>query len=133
IGVGVKDAMTACFLSCSNSGELDGHNFIVEQSNDPAYRTDKALRLGGAPVHILGPVNRSNLLGQSFGEYVSGGAAFAGDGCCEILALGCADLFQCPYIDASFLCECMSRRCGLAVFVCDLGCRTGELLSRVRL
>src|SRR5215813_10787876 len=90
---GVEDTMAASLLPCSDSGKLKRHNFSIEQCNHPAYGTYKALGLAGAPVHILRPIDRGDLFGQSFREYIGSRASFACDGCGEIFTFGCADFF----------------------------------------
>ena len=52
----------------ANAGKLERHDFAVEQGHQPAHRAHEALRRLAAPVHVLGPVDAGDLLGQRFGE-----------------------------------------------------------------
>ena len=56
-GGGAEEDAVAVGEACGGvAAEGDGDDGIAEESDEPADRTDKALRLTGAPVHVFGPI-----------------------------------------------------------------------------
>ena len=116
-----------------NAGELQRHDFAVEQRHQPAQRTHEALGRLAAPVHVLRPVDSGNFFGQRLGKNLSRRAAFLLHRRGEIFALRRGDLLQRVDRNVHFACEGFGsgRRC--SVFVRDLERRTRDLFADVGL
>ena len=67
--------MAAAGVAGGDAGNLQRDDGRVKQRDDPADRTDEALGLAGAPVHILGPVDGEDFLGQFGRKHLGCGAA----------------------------------------------------------
>ncbi len=87
-GFSVQDAMAAGDAAGGDAGDFERNDFRVEQGHDPAHGPHKALGLGGAPVHVLGPVEREGFFRQFGGENFRRGAAGALDGGADVFAFG---------------------------------------------
>ena len=48
--------MAAAGVAGGDAGDFERDDGCVEQGHDPANGTHEALGLGGAPVHVFGPV-----------------------------------------------------------------------------
>src|SRR5262249_28517461 len=108
-------------------------NIGVEHGDKPAHRAYEALWLAGTPVHILGPIDRGQLLGQRSGQnFICLPALFSDHGR-EVLTFGSCDSLQAGNINTGLFGK--SSACGswLAIFECHLRRGTGELLGYVRL
>ncbi len=69
--------MSARGAAGGDAAELEGNDLVIEQGDQPAHGTHEALGLAGTPVHILGPVERGDFLGDEFGEKVERGLALS--------------------------------------------------------
>ena len=77
--ISVKNAVAISEVRSVDARKFHGHDSVIEQRQQPLDRADKSLRLPGAPVHVLRPVERSQFLGQLLGENFRRRAALALD------------------------------------------------------
>ena len=90
-----------------------------------SQRTGRTKRsFGFAPVHILRPVDCGDLLRQTVGQNLRGGAAFLRDLRGQVLALRSRDSSPLRDIDSSFFRKGMRGRRRLAILVRNLHRRT---------
>src|SRR5713226_8353238 len=70
-----KASVSARCLLCPNSTKFQAYHFLIKHRHQPTHRTNESLtRL--APVHTLGPVERSNFLRQFLGQNLGGAPPF---------------------------------------------------------
>ena len=117
----------------ANAGKLQRHNLAVQQRNQPAHRTHKALRRLAPPVHALCPVNAGDFLRQRLRKDFSRRAAFLLHGRGEIFALRSRDLLQSVDRNIQLAREGFGSGSRRAIFVGDLERRPGDLLANVGL
>ena len=127
-----QNPMSARSLPCPNAVKLQRNRLPIEHRDQPAYRTHEAL-VGLLPVHILGPVNGGEFFGQALGENLSRAAAFFRDLGGDVFALGGGYSFQLSDVNAGLLGKCVGSRCRLAILICDVDRRPGDLLDDVGL
>ena len=106
--------MAAARVAGADSGDFEGDDGGIEEGDDPAHGADKALGLAGAPVHVFGPVEAEDFLGEFGGEQLR----------CAELAL---DRLKGLLVDNSFL------RAGIVFAVkpvnADIILKNGDLIG----
>jgi hypothetical protein len=115
-----------CRRRCRRSRAERWRRRAAPQPSAPGAQT---LGLGGAPVHIFGPVEAENFFGQFGGQDLGGGAAPALDGCANIFTLGVGDFFKRSNRHAGLLRKGLGGGGGRAVFEGDLPRGAGQLSS----
>src|SRR6185437_7655624 len=88
---GTQNPMSIRLLASFGSPELHRHNLIAQYRHQPAYWTNKALRLARTPIHTLWPIDRGNLLGHCLGQDLRSLPPFARHARRQILAFGISD------------------------------------------
>ena len=63
-----KDAMPAGGAAGGDAAELERHNIVIKKRDEPAHGAHEALRLARTPVHVFGPVEGGDFLGNELGE-----------------------------------------------------------------
>ena len=129
----MQDAMAAAGIASGDSGDGQRYNSGIEQGDEPADGADEAFGLGDAPVHVLGPIDSEDFLGQLSSQQLGGGAAFALHCCADVLTLGSDHLLKRGDDNASLLGEGFGSRRGCAVFEGHLPRGAGQLLFRIGL
>ena len=129
----MQDAMAAAGIAGGDAGDFNRNDSRIEQCDHPAHRPHKPLRLAGAPIHILGPVNAQNFLWQFGGKQFRRCTARALDGRTGIFTLGVGNLFERIHSDAGLLRKGLRGRRGRAVFERGLPRGACELFFRIRL
>ena len=132
-GAGGQDSMSARGAAGGDAAEFEGDDLVVEQGDEPAHGTDEALGLAGTPVHVLGPVEGGDLLGDEFGEEIERGAAFFDHVGGEVFALGRGGRGERFERDSGFFGEGDGGLGGLSVLVGMGGGGAEKLLGNVGL
>ena len=116
-----------------DSAEFQRYDFTVKHRQQPAHRAHKSLRLAGAPVHVLGPVERLNLFRQSLGQHLRRAPALFRHCGRKIFPFRIAHLVQLGNLHSGFPGKSFSRSCRLAVFEGDLQRWTKDLFGHIGL
>src|ERR1019366_4763813 len=120
-------------LAGANAGELQRHNFAVEQRNQPAHRTHEALRRLAAPIHTLRPVDAGDFFGQRLGKDLRCRTPFLLHRRTEVFTFRSRDLLQSIDGEVELAREGSGCRSWYSILVGDLERRPGDLLGYVRL
>ena len=115
------------------AAELDGDDLVVEQADEPEHGAHEGLVAAGDPAHVLGPVERGDLLGQFGGEDLGGAAALFGDAGGEIVTLGRGDGLEVGDGEAGLAREGFGGGGGRALLEGNFDGGAGELLGDVGL
>src|SRR5258708_39686537 len=131
--IAMQNSMAISLVLSNSSTELYIHYFGIEQRQQPAQRAYEALRLACSPIHVLGPIERSQLFGQLRLEHSRGRLAFAQDAGSDVFAFCSRGPGQSGNFDPGLLRKCMSGRSGLAPLEGYARGRPGKRLFQVRL
>src|SRR5436305_5461850 len=115
------------------SGKLQWNHIAIEHSDHPPDRPHKTLRRSCPPVHILGPVDRSDFLWKKLGQNVSGLTSFAHDSRRKIFTFLRFNPFQFLDRNASLLGKRLRSGSGSAILEGNLHGWTLELLLNIGL
>ena len=129
----MQNTVPAAQVSGADSANFQRNHFRIEQRHQPADWAHKALRLAGAPVHILGPVDRQHFPGQLSRQELSSRTPFAMRRRRHVLALGVGQLGQRSNFHASLLRKSQRRWARRAIGEGDLPRRPRQLLFDVGL
>ncbi len=129
----VQHAVAAAGVAGGDACDFERNDGRVKQSDDPADGAHKALGLAGAPVHVFGPIEGEDFLGQIGGQRLLGGNAETLDGCADVLALCCGDFLKRSDGNAGLPGEGFGCSSGRTVFECHLPRRAGHLLFGIGL
>src|SRR5262249_40486698 len=100
-----QDAMPPRLFAGFDSRVLERNDFALKHGNDPANGTYKSFWLSRAPIHVLGPVERSDFFGQILSQHLSGTPPLLCDCGSEVIAFGRTNFLQVRDIYAGSLRE----------------------------
>ena len=113
--------------------ELDRHNHLAQQRQQPAHWPHKSLRPARPPGHILRPVDPRQLLRQFLGNHLRRRASRLHRSRRQVLALRRRHRLQSRHIDARLAREGHRRRRRRAILICNLHRWPNQLLGHILL